>query len=74
MAKYLPEVRKFENHFKKIEIKYILRRDNTLVDQLSKLGSSDEAILPNVVLEQLHAPSISTIAPTNVAYLKRPLD
>src|SRR6266540_3856437 len=38
MAKYLLEVRKFEKHFKNLEIKYIPRRDNAMADYLSKLG------------------------------------
>ena len=74
MARYLLEVRKLEKDFKNFEVKYIPHMDNTVVDQLSKLGSSNEAIPLDVILEQLHAPSIDAIAPTDVTYLERPPD
>ena|SRR5438132_1403804 len=73
MARYLLVVHKFE-YFKHFEIKYIPRRENTMADQLSKLGSSNESIPPDVILEQLHASSIGTVIPTDVAFLERPPD
>src|SRR5438876_335328 len=56
MAKYLLEVRKFKKYFKNIEIKYIPRRDNTMADYVSKLGSSDESIPQDIILEHLLVP------------------
>src|SRR6266540_4048304 len=74
MAKYLLEVRKFEKHFKNLEIKYIPRRDNTEADYLSKLGSSDDSIPQDIILEHLSAPSIGTDPDATVAYLERAPD
>ena len=71
MAKYLLEVRKFEKHFKNLEIKYIPRRDNTVADHLSKLGSSDDSIPQDIILEHLPASSISVDLDTTVAFFER---
>ena len=74
MAKYLLEVRKFEKHFKNLEIKYIPYRDNTVANYLSKLGSSDDSIPQDIILEHLSAPSIGTDPDATTAYLECALD
>src|SRR5438876_899980 len=73
MAKYLLEVRKFEKHFKNLGVKYIPRRDNTVADYLSKLGSSNDSIPQDIILEPLrHHQLVPTLA--TVAYLERAPD
>ena len=74
MAKYLLEVRKFEKHFKNLEIKYIPRKDNTVADYLSKLRSSDDSIPQDIILEHLSAPSIGADPDATVAFFKRAPD
>src|SRR5438876_11251401 len=74
MAKYLLEVCKFEKCFKNLEIKYIPCRDNTVADYLSKLGSSDESIPQDIILEHLSAPSIGAVPNATVAFFERTPD
>ena len=60
MAQYLDEVKKLEKHFRDFEVQHIPRKENSLADQLSKLGSSRTPVPTDVFLEYLTKPSIET--------------
>ncbi|XP_066344065.1 uncharacterized protein [Miscanthus floridulus] len=58
MDAYCAEIRKLEGKFYSIEYRHLVRDQNQLADQLSKLGSSRATILPRVFVQDLLAPSI----------------
>jgi ribonuclease HI len=49
MVAYRQEVRKLEENFDRFELHHILRRDNEVVDALTRLGSSHESTPPGVL-------------------------
>ena len=58
MDAYCTEIRKLEWKFYSIEYHHVVRDQNQLTDQLSKLGSSCAMILPRVFIQDLLVPSI----------------
>ena len=58
MDAYYAEIRKLEGKFYGIEYHHVVRDQNQLADQLSKLGSSRAVIPPRVFVQDLLAPSI----------------
>jgi hypothetical protein len=58
MVAYQQEVRKLEEKFDHFELHHILRRDNEVVDALTRLGSSHESTPPGVFTQDLLKPSI----------------
>jgi ribonuclease HI len=64
MDAYCIEVRKLENKFYGLEFHHVVRDTNIAVDVLSKLGSTRAQVPAGVFVHELHAPSISELAPT----------
>ncbi|XP_066361423.1 uncharacterized protein [Miscanthus floridulus] len=58
MDAYCAKIRKLEGKFYGIEYHHVVRDQNQLADQLSKLGSSRAAIPPRFFVQDLLAPSI----------------
>ena len=58
MALYRFHVQKISGYFDGCEFFHIARADNEAADELSKLGSSRQAIPPGIALEHLRTPSI----------------
>ncbi|XP_066323858.1 uncharacterized protein [Miscanthus floridulus] len=58
MDAYCAEIRKLEGKLYGIEYHHVVRDQNQLVNQLSKLSSSRTAIPPRVFVQDLLAPSI----------------
>lgn len=65
MAQYLGEVRKLKKHFRDFEVQHMSCKENSLVDQLSKLGSSRMPVPTGVFLEYLTKPSIEMVSTTS---------
>ena len=59
MDAYCTEIRKLEGKFYGIEYHHVVRDQNQLADQLSKIGSSRAVVLPGVFVQDLLAPSIT---------------
>jgi hypothetical protein len=64
MDAYCLEVRKLKNKFYGIEFHHIIHDNNVAADVLSKLGSTRAQVPVGVFVHELHAPSISELAPT----------
>ena len=58
MDAYCAEIRKLEGKFYGIEYHHVVRDQNQLADNLSKIGSSRATILPGVFVQYLFTPSI----------------
>ena len=58
MDAYCVEIRKLEEKFYGIEYHHVVRDQNQLADQLSKIGSSRAAVPPGVFVQDLLVPSI----------------
>jgi hypothetical protein len=59
MMMYCQELRKLENNFDGLEYLHIMRGQNEITDELSKLGSSRGVVPPGVFMQELHEPSIT---------------
>jgi ribonuclease HI len=70
MDAYCLEVFKLENKFYGLEFHHVVRDNNVAADILSKLGSTRAQVPAVVFIHELHAPSISELAPstTNPAH------
>ena len=58
MDAYCLEIRKLEVKFYGIEYHHVVRDQNQVVDQLSKLGSTRAEVLSSVFIQGLQTPSI----------------
>ena len=58
MAAYCQEVRKLEDKFDGLEFTHILRGRNKAADELAKLGCNRSLVPPEVLLQELHEPTI----------------
>ena len=58
MDAYCIEIRKLEGKFYGIEYHHVVRDQNQLTDDLSKIGSSHAMISPRVFVQDLFTPSI----------------
>ena len=58
MDAYCAEIRKLEGKFYGIEYHHVVRDQNQIADQLSKIGSSRTTALPGVFVQDLLTPSI----------------
>jgi ribonuclease HI len=63
MDAYYLEVRKQGNKFYGLEFHHVVRDNNVAADVLSKLGSTCSQVPAGVFIHELHAPSISELAP-----------
>jgi hypothetical protein len=63
MDAYCLEVRKLENKFYGLEFHHVVRDNNVAADVLSKIGSTRSQVPAGVFVHELHAPSISELAP-----------
>jgi transposase InsO family protein len=63
MALYCDEVRKLEGKFQGLELCHVLRGQNTVADELAKLGSSRGTVPTGVFLHELHEPTIKVKKP-----------
>jgi ribonuclease HI len=59
MGKYCTTVQKLEDKFEGLEFHHVERDRNTIVDALSKLGSSQTQVPPGVFVQEVLHPSIS---------------
>ena len=59
MATYIAEVRRMEQHFDELELRHILRKENTEADELSRLTSSRAPLPPGVFEENLRRPTVT---------------
>jgi ribonuclease HI len=73
MAAYRDEVDEMAKSFLGYNIKHVRREDNMAADTLSKLGSSRKAVLPRVLLEHLHVPSVKMVDPENPKLASSPV-
>jgi hypothetical protein len=64
MDAYCLEARKLKNKFYGLEFHHIVRDNSVAVDIPSKLGSIRAQVPAGVFVHELHAPSISELAPT----------
>jgi ribonuclease HI len=67
MDAYYQEVRKLKNKFYGLEFHHIIHDNNVAADVLSKLGSTCAQVPAGVFVHELHAPSITELAPPTTA-------
>ena len=58
MAEYRRTVNEFSRCFAGLEVRHISRDDNDAADALTRIGSKQEVVPPDVFLHHLHKPSI----------------
>ena len=66
MEAYVAEIRKLENKFYGLEYVHVVRGENKIADELSKLGSSRADLPPGVFVEDLIQPSITPVPATPI--------
>ena len=65
MDAYCSEIRKLEGKFYGIEYHHVVRDQNQVADQLSKLGSTRVEVLASVFVQDLQTPSIKQEQPVH---------
>jgi hypothetical protein len=60
MNRYWAAIRKLEDKFEGLEFHHVERDHNAAVDALSKLGSSQAQVPPEVFVQEVQQPSVTT--------------
>jgi hypothetical protein len=74
MDAYVTEKHKRENKFLGLEIHHVIRDKNLGADVLSKLGSDQANVPPEVFIHELHHPSIKAPDSSSIAQGPKELD
>jgi ribonuclease HI len=67
MDEYITEICKLENKFSGLQIHHVIRNNNVGADVLSKLGADRTSVPSEVIIHELHHPSIKTPDSSSIA-------